>query len=306
MSKSQPTLTKKPQITEPLLQEPQKSITQEDLKQYFPVFRLKPLSGIDRTMIRYMGIIKNDQELKDEPLDLDDQNNNTLYICNIGEYELSGRIFWCNIMGDYLIKNKKIPVCYLSISYERKFVSGTLCAYFLYFTIDDASLKELTSPQKYLNYVASGTYHYELVTDEGLLGKLLNEKTSYFEEQIIQQNMHEFSEETQYEFFAKINSLVDQKISNLRDIFTQKPTTCVTKKKIVKHLLEIKLNNEFIDVLSYALQLREQERMEKMGNNIENKIPKRIINLKQVQDDPASLDKLLDNLSDEDSEEDDF
>jgi len=279
-----------------------KVIEGEELKQYYPVFRVKTLGYADSCMVKYLGIIKNDDKLQDEAIELDDQHNNTQYICRVGEYDVTAKMYWCNIIAEYLLKNPKLPVCYMSVSYDRKFVSGGLCAYFLYFTISEESLSEIKKPNNYINKVVKGTYTYELVTDKGLLEDFLSSQSSTIQENIMKKYVDEF-ETNPSETIQKIDEEHTQKIKSYQTMFQPAIVTkSPNKNNIIKHMMNLKTDSNFIDILKYSLSMREKERYGKLGNDIENTIPQNIIKLNQVRNNP---DYIVPTKSDSDDESSD-
>src|SRR5690606_19995701 len=84
-----------------------------------------------------------------------------------------GKYCACNIPGDFLIKNSRIPVYYLSIIYNRQFITGNLFNIFLYFTIDEETKKRLDKPNKYYKALMNGKFSLQFVpVDENFLDKI--------------------------------------------------------------------------------------------------------------------------------------
>ncbi len=70
-----------------------------------PVFKLQ-VTGEDRTMCKYIGVIEKVEELRDEPIELPGPGG-ILKFADQGKYEIIGRACQCYIPAGFLLKNKK-------------------------------------------------------------------------------------------------------------------------------------------------------------------------------------------------------
>ena len=147
---------------------------QEELKKLIPVFKFKPTSD-NSAICKYIGVIDNKQELYDEPLDLlgTGKDNSVMVLGQFGNYDVTVKGCICNVVANYLLKHKKMPIYYATVLYDKRFVSGYLFTVFYYFEISEETTKELTDPKKFINKYMKGKFTIELVADDGFLENFL-------------------------------------------------------------------------------------------------------------------------------------
>jgi len=83
-----------------------------------------------------------------------------------------------NIIGNYLLANKKYPVFYLTLIYANQLVSGQLFSKFLYFTPSDDTFELLKQPKQYVNRIMQGKYTLELLSDDDFLATIIEKKNT--------------------------------------------------------------------------------------------------------------------------------
>ena len=77
-----------------------------------PVFKIKP-QGPTNAIIKYKGLINEEDKLIDDIVELDKCNNNTISVELINKYTITGHIYKCNIIGSHIVSSTKYPVIYI-------------------------------------------------------------------------------------------------------------------------------------------------------------------------------------------------
>jgi len=280
-----------------------------------PVFRIKPM-GEGISISKYIGNIDVNEQLVDQPLEMtcdgiDKKKVIGEYMYNVGQfgpYQVVTRACMCNISGSYIIKNNKLPVYYVTMLYEKQFVSGQLFTLFVYFTLDNKTENELLLPKHYVNKPMSGKFTLELVSDESFLTFLVENKTHEIEEQLMAQYLDEFEsadDEHKKLLMKRISDETTEKLNIYRKFFEPQNILYPKKTLVISKMNEL-LNNElFRDLITVGLKQREHDRREKSCPDNDYKIPKKVINLKEIKDHPEKLDEIMANLSDIDSDDED-
>jgi len=73
-----------------------------------------------------------------------------------------GEINKCNIVDKYLLTNKKLPVLYVSVVYEKPLVRDVLFTIFLYFTITD----NIKNENELINKEINGSFSVEMIMNK--------------------------------------------------------------------------------------------------------------------------------------------
>lgn len=281
----------------------------EDIKSlasHEPVFRLK-IMGEDRVLCKYIGTVESRDKLYDEPIELPHQGG-VIKFPNEGNYEILGRACACNIPGGHLLKNKKIPIYYISMIYASQFVTGALFNYFLYFTIDQQTSAKLLLPKNYVNRSMSGKFTLELMDSEGFLSFFLKKKRSSIEDDIIESFLEKIelaSDDEKIKINSEIQTEVEKKLDKYRQMFEPiQMEGTLNNKKIFTQMENFYRSDDFKELISSCLEFTQIQRLEKMGGNTLKKVPKRVLKLKECLDDPNKINEYVNNLpSDNDSEE---
>jgi len=287
-----------------------KSNKKEEMKtlmnQLVPLFRLKPM-GSDCAVCKYLGNVKMEEKIYDEPLEVNEIGNGNGEGKNIiangafGSYEIVAKACMCNIVGNYLLKNTKLPIYYVTVLYDKKFVSGYLFTLFLYFTMSDETKKELNHPRKYLNKSMRGKFTLELVSDDDFLSKLVKDKTVDIEKEIMEKYIEKFdgaTDEEKANIMVQIGEDVTKKLDEYRDMFNPVEITDLRKKSIIQKMRDICGGDNMGKLIRYGLEMREQERIDQSCPDQDYKRPKRVINLKELRDNPDTIDQRIDDLID--------
>jgi hypothetical protein len=278
-----------------------------------PVFRLKPLSN-ERVSCKYVGCVENSDKLIDETIEFDEidkvsGSNTMIGLGKYGEYLVYGKALICNISGAYLLKNKKLPVYYMTTLYNRQFISGGLFSIFLYFTLDTSTLETLTTPQKYVNRLLTGSFTLELVADDGFLGNFIENRTPLLEQEIMEKYVNEFkdaNDEEQSKLMEKITYEVNNKLDQYRELFKPESVSITNLRAVITKMKELIKSDIYKDLIVEGLNCRDRERKEKNCPDLDFKKPntKKIINLKELKENPDKIDEIINRLSEVDSDED--
>jgi len=281
--------------------------SENDLKNMIPVFHLKPKTST-RTQCILTMYANNEERINDSQLDIETSEElkskigeNTLLIGVVNNYFVIGKFCACNIPGDYLISNSKNPVYYLTIIYNKQFLTGCLFNLFLYFNIDEETKNRLNEPKKYFKAFLDGKYTIQFVpTDEDFLEQVKD---------LIQENlMIKYSEEfnnaekeenydIQDKIMEKIVEETNLELKEYENFFEEKSfdidnSTFPSQKVVLNKLNSLCDTLTFKKLLSYVLEIRENERVKEKCPDILCEIPKNVINLNEIKKKPEILDKL--------------
>jgi len=298
------------------LKDEQKAEQEKKYKDVLPIFRVKPAYGSNTATMKLIGTVINGTKYGDEMMEfgtpkemIDKYGNNVLHICDVNGYTVVGKMYHCNLPGSFLIKNKVLPVFYMSIIYERKFVTGFLFSIYVYFTINDETMSRLDDPKKYLTQTLEGDYKIELDVDELFSANLVEYAKPVLEEKYMLElvdndnNLDKISdvlgEEEMNEIIRNVINKVNNRLKEYEDI--QKPI-CLTKyphKNVIinKHMKEMCKNKIFLELVKYGTQMRDDERRGDKDGNYTYKLPKRIFDYNELKDNPEKIDELLNDES---------
>uniref|UniRef100_A0A6C0EFD3 Uncharacterized protein n=1 Tax=viral metagenome TaxID=1070528 RepID=A0A6C0EFD3_9ZZZZ len=142
-------------------------------KDCFPVFRLKPINKKNECVIKHVGYVDKSQKLLDELMEIetpermsDLYGKNVFYVGNINEYDIFARVYKCNIIGNYLVDNAKIPIYCLEFDYVKQIVRGKLFSLNFIFEFSEECKKTFTKASQYKNATAYGSFKIEIDIDK--------------------------------------------------------------------------------------------------------------------------------------------
>lgn len=288
--------------------------SKDDLEKMIPVFHINPETST-RVKTVLTAYVKNDERINDDQLDIDMSKelrekigDNTLLISQINGYVLIGKYCACNIPGNYLVENTKLPVYYLSVIYNRTFITGCLFNIFLYFTMDGESKKLLNEPRKYYKALINGKFTIQFVPiDDNFLDKI----RCYVEETILKKYQKEIEntkdEQNKDELFEKVVCEVNNEMNVYKDFLEEKQMDDrkPTPKSVYKILLRYSESPIFKMLSTYGLMLREKERIKERypdGMNESYNIPNKVINLNKIKENPENLNAMMNNEINSDDE----
>lgn len=286
-----------------------KNLTKQDkkniLKSLVPVFKLKMCALGNRSQCKFSGYVGENEKIYDDMLPSQDDNRKETF----GQYELTYITTHCNISGSFLLKNNKLPVLCKSASYSRKFLSGNIFNVFLYFTLDDATITNLTNPTQYVNRLMSGTYTLELITiDDDFLENFVKFKKQRLENDLFEASCVDFDkslDDEKEQIMLDIEKKITKEIETIESYFKPIQIENPRKKKIIEEMdkmFSMPLMTEFID---FGLKFRDKKRIEESCPDQTFEKPKKIINLKELKNNIENIDDKLDemlaNISDSDN-----
>lgn len=279
--------------------------TEQELANMIPVFHLKPVSST-RTKCTLTMYVDKTERLSDEQLEVETTEelkekigDNTLLIGSVNNYVIIGKYCACNIPGNFLLENTQIPVYYLSIIYNKKIVTGCLFNIFLYFTLDAETKKKLDHPKKYYKALMDGKFTVQCVpTDDDFLDKV----KIFIEQETMLKYQDEFSKNDDLEYQDKImDSVVNDINLEMEDIkkffesqlYDKNNDKLPNQKYTFRRLNELCNDKIFKKLISYGLAIREKERFEDKCPDMSYEIPKNIINLREIKNNPNKLDEIM-------------
>lgn len=275
---------------------------------YEPVFKLQAV-GDTSVMCKYIGNIENKDKLTDEQITMDTPTGG-LKLPDCGKYEIFGSAYACNVPGSYMLKNRKIPVFYVNLIYASQLVTGSLFRYFLYFTIDNDTAKSLILPKHYVNRRMTGKFSLELVENEGFTTYTVNKKRPQLEEEVMEQFVEEFdkcaTENDNITLIQKIKSETEKKLDKYRKLFDPVEITgSFTRRKLILKMCDFFSKADFKEMIELCLEFTEDARRERMGSNLMKAPPKKVLNLKDFENDPSKIDEYVNNMCSDSSDESD-
>jgi hypothetical protein len=284
LSASQPDLSaSQPELSASL---PELSTSQpEKAKPKVPYMKLKPLFRSNRATIEFAGYLNHEKELGDELIEIDmdakdkdKYGSNLTFIDTYGKYLLLAKYYDCNILSTFLMQNTKLPVFYMTVIYEKQYVSGFLLSYYVYFTLDEGSIKSINMTTKLLNRELYGKYTLEFVTEPNYIENII-----------------------------KYTKPSDEQAEKFRNLFKPVTLDFYPSKNIIikKHMKDLCENDIFKSFIKLGLQKRDDERNTD-GYNCSFKIPKRIFNLKEIKENPNIVNTILDNEEGRSSDNTDY
>ncbi len=139
-----------------------------------PVFRLKPDNRSNSATIRHVGFLNNGEKLGDETIELDRPihphanvaGKHAIPIKNVDEYEMTGRLFRCNIVGSHIIMSNRYPLLYLNVHYDRPMVSGSLFQIFFSIEINNDEKRQIKENKDFVNLHFNGIWYRHIDCDE--------------------------------------------------------------------------------------------------------------------------------------------
>lgn len=267
-----------------------------------PVFRLKPIFRSDTCEVKLVGYMDPDHKLGDELLEFETPKEveaafgkNVDLVSKIKNYNITTNIYKNNILGNYLVKNDFLPVYSISFMYAKTMVSGFLFDIFIGFQLDEESKNLLKDYSKCVNARLHGKFILKLYCDDEVT-EHFDLILSTIDDKVIQEpevlaKMETMSEE---EFMKYLDEEITQRktyLTNLKNGIEIPELHSVTK--TINMLRNVYKNNDLTNIIHYALEVREDERRKKYNAVEEYKIPEKVLNIKDIENDSTYLDKHL-------------
>ncbi len=279
------------------------------------VFRLKPNrteTDMGECEIKLAGYVSPTDKLGDEPIEIETTRNeikvfskNTLLLDKINGYDITVNAYRNNIIGNFLIKNRNLPVCSLQFMYAKSIVVGYLFNVFICFCLDTSKNFFLKSAKDYVNARVYGKYMMVLDGDQEFLDALKNIKDEDIEKYSLEDvaSRMENKEYTEEE----LNELIEKDMKEKKEFYKELLEGKEVKyKKNIKKMTEEYLfplfKNPHIDgLIKFALEARAKKRTKEYGSfDGEYKIPSKVLKLDDIKNNPESVDKFIGSDSDSD------
>jgi len=279
------------------------------------VFRLKP-NRTDTEMgecdIKLAGYVSPTDKLGDEQIDIETSEKeirtvgkNTLLLKNINGFDITVNAYRNNIIGNYLIKHKDLPVCSLQMMYAKNIVVGYLFNIFIYFSLDSAKNHFLKTPKDYVGARIYGKYYMCIDCDPELMDYMNN----LSDEEIEKLSLEDIAERlagtgenlSEPELLQMIQQDVAEKKAFYKTLLTSTEVhyTKNIKKMAEQYLFPVFRNTHINGLIKVALNERAKKRVKEYGAfDGEYKIPEKVLNINDVKNNPDVVDKFI-NDSDE-------
>jgi hypothetical protein len=281
------------------------------------VFRLKPvITDTPTCEIKHVGYMGKDDKLGDEVIEIEiDKKIQELYgkytdfVGKIDGYDITVNAYKNNMTGSFIIKNTKLPIMSLQFMYKKNIVVGYLFNIFIYFELDEESIKSLTNAKKYVGARVTGKYRVNIEYGDDLL---LDENRKRLKDCI-----ENYSTQDIAEFLSKNNKdLSDNEMSDMLIKDIEEKTRFYNslldgyeiekfkniKKFVNENLVPLYKNKQLVGLIKFALDVRNKKRLKHYGGSEEPyKIPENILRYKDYKDNEKFIDKYL-NVSDSESD----
>lgn len=136
------------------------------------IYNINGIVGESSIIIKPVGIIELDQnahipdiKIKEYNIDIsqiDNNNNNDNEYDDYDDSGIKGEIFLCNILDNYLLSTKKLPIMYVSVVLNKIIQKILLFKIFLYFTIEST----INNSDDLINNKLYGKFSIEVVIND--------------------------------------------------------------------------------------------------------------------------------------------
>lgn len=266
------------------------------------VFRLKPDKRSNSAIIKFVGRLNVNEKLGDEVIELDKPihpdacivGRHAIPIKNIDNFEMTGRLFKCNIVGSHIVASYRYPLMYLNVHYDKSMVSGSLFQIFVSININPEEKKAIKNNKDYVNLHFTGTWHMHIDCDD----EFVENYERYLRDMLESEATTKFfrSDKNKYVELRKLYSDSDDMIADWVDNYIE------NKRKFYdglmkEHNIEFKsmtqtrddfvnmcMSNKFYKFLTLAMKCREIHRRKQynLEDNTPFVVPKKIVRLNDI------------------------
>lgn len=275
-----------------------------------PVFRIRP-DGAERGIIKYIGILNEEEKLGDEVVELvtplhpdhDIVGKHTLPIKSIDSFDMVGHIYRCNIVGAHIVVSRRYPVMYLNIGYDKSMVSGSLFQLFYSIDMNNEDKKNITDNKKYIDLRFEGKWYRHIDCDE----ELTNNYDSMIIDMLEDEGANIFYKSDDPDIVNKrdtmtdieITDWIDNYVANERKFYDElikdTPFSFRTLNKLRDMIVELSQSDRFFKFVQIAMKCREIHRRNEHGMDDESGyvIPKQITKLDTIKQMMIENDELI-------------
>ncbi len=283
------------------------------------IYKIKPSTGSNMATIKWKYNIDapscEDEEAKvgDDPMEFDTSSQeieqvgkNTLLVdVAFGTYQVTAKMFVCNIQNKYITSlTEKYPIYYMTYLYDKKFVSGKIVNYCLYFNLDEQSKQVMMDLKTCIGKTLTGYITLEFVDDEDTIKKYLGFVKTNKEEQLLKELMiakldtqdigtKVLGENEMIEIVEEMQVIMHKFMEPYNNFFKPiKLDNFMTRSHVVENYCKSQVKSDMIkNYIKFVLEDREKERMKQY--NFKYDLPKRIFDLAKIRENPELVDSML-------------
>ena len=179
--------------------------------------------------------------------------------------------------------------------YAKTLVSGFLFDIFIGFQLDEESKNLLKDYSKCVNARLHGKFILKLYSDDEVTENfdliLSTIDDSVIQEPEVLAKMETMSDDDFMKYLDEEITRRKTYLTNLKNGIEIPELHSVTK--TINMLRNVYKNNDLTNIIHYALEVREDERRKKYNAVEEYKIPEKVLNIKDIENDSTYLDKHL-------------
>lgn len=244
-----------------------------DYSKTLPVFRIKPINKSNTGIVKFVGYVNENEKLGDEEVELGKTltkdpeiwGKESIEICNIDGYQVMGRLYRSNLIGNYVVSGSRYPVIYLSVLYYKNIVSGSLLQYYISLDISPETKKEITKPVQYVNKVIDGTYVEHIDCDKEFIDEWRNMTLTKVENDIIKKHSKKGDESNEEELDV-IFEEIENEMKEYDNIMSEKKLPRYENFETMKNkLIDLTSNERFLELIKVALRCRVIQRRNEQG-----------------------------------------
>lgn len=210
------------------------------------IFQLRAIKDTNKAKILRLGYIYSDTCYEDEEIIIDKEKKSTVKEI-IDDIYL--KMYKCRMTDKFVSTNKKLPLLYASLFYQKKFVTGYLFSIYVYFEIV-TNTNKIQSLESLLNTDLIGKYTIEIVMDNRTEVIEIDNFQGY--EETINQLMEIIeTEEMKNIMKIELKKRNDERKERLGEIIEHKP---IEPKYNFNELLKKYENGEDIDEIMKGLE----------------------------------------------------
>ncbi len=265
------------------------------------VFRLKPVRTETETgecEIKFVDYVSPTDKFGDEPIEINASDKDTLFIKNIDGYDITVNAYRNNIIGNFLVKNRNLPVCSLQFMYSKNIVVGYLFNVFIYFLLDPEKNHFLKSPKDYVGAHVYGRYFMVIDCDDELLTGMNNLTDSEIQKYSIEDVALKMGDQSfpESELIRMIEEDTKEKKEFYQMLLKGKDVHFTRNLKTMaeEYLFPIFNSPHISGLLKYALKIRSKKRAKEYGAyEGKYKVPTKVLKLQDIKDNPDVVDKFI-------------